>query len=161
MADLLVKLYDLPASAQAIEKLREDGVEIKRAIGPEKQAIVEWVEKKFSRSWASECDVALSVQPATCFLAIKDKQLIGFACYDSTLKGFFGPIGVDESLHKKGLGKALLIRTLEAMRDAGYGYAAIGWAGPVEFFRKTVGATVIEGSEPGVYKNLVKAAPRQ
>ena len=160
MADLLVKLYDLPPSAQALEKLREDGVEIRRAIGPEKHAVVEWAEQKFSRAWASECDVALSAQPATCFIAIKEKRIIGFACYDSTMKGFFGPIGVDETIQKKGLGKALLIRTLEAMRDAGYGYAAIGWAGPVEFFRKTVGATVIEGSEPGVYKNLVKAGPR-
>jgi len=161
MADLLVKLYELPPSAQALEKLREDGIEIRRAIGPEKHAIVEWAEKKFSRSWASECDVALSAQPVSCFIAVKEKQVIGFACYDATLKGFFGPIGVDESVKKKGLGKALLIRTLEAMRDAGYGYAAIGWAGPVEFFSKAVGATVIEGSEPGVYKNLVKAGPRQ
>ena len=161
MADLLVKLYDLPSSAQLLEALRGDGVEIRRAIGPEKHAITDWAEKKFSRSWASECDVALSAQPVTCFIAIKDKQVIGFACYDSTLKGFFGPIGVDAGTQKKGLGKALLIRTLEAMRDAGYGYAAIGWAGPVEFFKKTVGATVIEGSEPGVYKNLVKAGPRQ
>ena len=63
---------------------------------------------------------------------------------------------MDETIQKKGLGKALLIRTLEAMKDAGYGYAAIGWAGPVEFFKKAVGATVIEGSEPGVYKNLIK-----
>ena len=161
MADLLVKLYELPPSAQALEKLRGDGIEIRRAIGPEKHAIAEWAEKKFSRAWASECDVALSAQPVTCFIAIKDNQVIGFACYDSTMKGFFGPIGVDEGIQKKGLGKALLIRTLEAMREAGYGYAAIGWAGPVEFFRKTVGATVIEGSEPGVYRNLVKAVPRQ
>lgn len=161
MADLLVKLYELPPSAQALEKLLGDGIEIRRAIGPEKHAVVEWVEKKFSRSWASECDVALSAQPVTCFIAVREKQVIGFACYDATLKGFFGPIGVDESVKKKGLGKALLIRTLEAMREAGYGYAAIGWAGPVEFFSKTVGATVIEGSEPGVYKNLVKAVPRQ
>lgn len=161
MADLLVKLYELPSSAQALETLRAEGIEIRRAIGPEKHAVVEWAEKKFSRSWASECDVALSAQPVSCFIAVKEKQVIGFACYDATLKGFFGPIGVDESVKKKGLGKALLIRTLEAMRDAGYGYAAIGWAGPVEFFSKTVGATVIEGSEPGVYKNLVKAGPRQ
>jgi len=160
MADLLVKLYDLPSSAAGLEKLKEAGVEIRRAIGPEKHAVVEWAEKKFSRSWASECDVALSAQPVTCFIAIKDRRLLGFACYDSTLKGFFGPIGVDPESHKKGLGKALLIRTLEAMRDAGYGYAAIGWAGPVDFFKKTVGATVIEGSEPGVYRNLVKASPR-
>ena len=161
MADLLVKLYELPPSAQALEALRGDGIEIRRALGPEKHAIVEWAEKTFSRSWASECDVALSAQPVSCFIAVKEKQVIGFACYDATLKGFFGPIGVDESVKKKGLGKALLIRTLEAMRDAGYGYAAIGWAGPVEFFSKAVGATVIEGSEPGVYKNLVKAGPRQ
>ncbi|MDT8286229.1 MAG: GNAT family N-acetyltransferase, partial [Elusimicrobiales bacterium] len=84
----------------------------------------------------------------------------GFACYDSTLKGFFGPIGVDPGSHKKGLGKALLLRALEAMRDAGYGYAVIGWAGPADFFKKNAGAVAIEGSEPGVYRNLVKAGPK-
>ena len=160
MADLLVKLYDVPSSADSLAALAAEGVEVRRAIGPEKHAILDWVEKNFSRSWASECDVAMSGQPVTCFLAVKDRKIAGFACYDATLKGFFGPIGVDPDAHKKGLGKALLLRTLEAMRDAGYGYAAIGWAGPVDFFRKTVGATVIEGSEPGVYKNLVKARPR-
>lgn len=161
MADLLVKLYNLPPSAPLIEKLREQGVEIKRAIGPEKQAVSDWVEKTFSRNWASECEVALSAQPAGCFLAVKDKKLVGFACYDATSKGFFGPIGVDEAARSCGAGKALLIRTLEAMREAGYGYGVIGWAGPVEFFKKTVGATVIEGSEPGVYKDMVKALPRK
>jgi GNAT superfamily N-acetyltransferase len=160
MADLLVKLYELPSSAAAVEGLKADGVEIRRALGPEKHAVLDWAEKKFSRAWASECDIAMSSHPVTCFLAVKDGAIIGFACYDATLKGFFGPIGVDPDAHKKGLGKALLLRTLEAMRDAGYGYAAIGWAGPVDFFKKVAGATVIEGSEPGVYKNLVKAGPR-
>lgn len=161
MADLLVKLYEVPPSGAALEALARDGVEIRRAIGPEKHAVVEWAENKFSRAWAAECDVAMSGQPATCFIAVKTGKILGFACYDSTLKGFFGPIGVDPGAHKKGLGKALLLRTLEAMRDAGYGYAAIGWAGPVEFFKKTVGAVVIEGSEPGVYRDLVKAGPRE
>lgn len=160
MADLLVKLYDLPPAAPALEKLRAAGVEIKRAIGPEKHAIVEWAEKKFSRAWASECDAAISGSPSTCFIAVKDKAIIGFACYDSTSRGFFGPIGVDDSARAGGLGKGLLLRTLEAMREAGYGYAIVGWAGPVDFFKKTVGATVIEGSEPGVYKHMVKAGPR-
>jgi len=160
MADLLVKLYELPSAAKAVEDLKTDGVEIRRALGPEKHAVTEWAEKKFSRAWASECDIAMSSHPVTCFIAVKGGAIAGFACYDATLKGFFGPIGVDPEAHKKGLGKALLLRTLEAMRDAGYGYAAIGWAGPVDFFKKTVNATVIEGSEPGVYKNLVKAGPR-
>lgn len=160
MADLLVKLYEVPSSEPSVKRLSEEGVEIRRAIGPEKHAVEDWVEKHFSRSWASECDVAMSSHPITCFIAVKDRQIIGFACYDATLKGFFGPIGVDSGAHKKGLGTALLLRTMEAMRDAGYGYAAIGWAGPVDFFRKTVGAVEIAGSEPGVYRNLVKAGAR-
>lgn len=161
MSDLLVKLYDIPSSAPALQRLHEEGVEIRRVLGPEKHAVEEWVEQHFSRSWASECDVSMSSHPITCFIAIKEKAIIGFACYDATLKGFFGPIGVASSSHRKGLGKALLLRALEAMRDDGYGYAAIGWAGPVDFFRKTVGAVEIEGSEPGVYKNLVKAGRRE
>lgn len=161
MSDLLVKLYDLPPSRPAVERLLAGGIEIKRAIGPEKYVVTGWVEKKFSRGWASECDMAFSAQPACCFLAVKDKEIVGFACYDATCKGFFGPIGVDEGARTGGVGKALLLRTLEAMREAGYGYAVIGWAGPVDFFKKQTGAVVIEDSEPGVYRNMVKAAPGQ
>ncbi len=161
MADLLVKLYTLPESAQLIKKLREEGIVIKRAIGPEKQAVAGWVERTFSRAWASECEVAMSAQPAGCFLAVKGGEITGFACYDATSKGFFGPIGVEKSARGCGAGKALLIRTLEAMREAGYGYGVIGWAGPVEFFEHTVGAALIEGSEPGVYRDMVKAPPRK
>ena len=156
MSDLLVKLYELPDSRGALEKLRAVGIEIKRAIAPEKYHVLNWVGEKFSKGWASECDAAFARLPCSCFVAVKDTKTIGFACYDATVRGFFGPIGVDESLRKAGLGKGLLIRTLEAMREAGYGYAIIGWAGPVDFFRKTVGATVIPGSEPGIYRNMLK-----
>jgi len=156
MADLLVKLYGLPASAPATEKLAAAGIEIKRAIGPERRAVTDWVLAKFSKCWASEADCAFSQTPVTCFVAVKGGKPVGFACYDTTSKGFFGPIGVDDTERAGGLGKALLLRTLEAMRDAGYGYAIVGWAGPVDFFKKAAGATVIEGSEPGVYKNLLK-----
>ena len=37
------------------------------------------------------------------------------------------------------------------MRAEGYAYAIIGWASSVDFYRKAVGAIVIEGSEPGIY----------
>ncbi|MCX5785975.1 MAG: GNAT family N-acetyltransferase [Elusimicrobia bacterium] len=156
MADLLVKLYSLPESGGVYSALKEKGIELKRAIGPEKTAVVGWVLANFSKAWASEADVAFSQNPPGIFIALKDSGIIGFACYDTTAKGFFGPIGVAEKARTGGLGKGLLLRTLEAMREAGYGYAIVGWAGPVDFFKKTVGAVVIEGSEPGVYKNLVK-----
>ncbi len=40
----------------------------------------------------------------------------------------------------------------------GYAYAVIGWAGPTEFYEKTVGATIIEGSEPGIFRGPLKGA---
>ncbi|HAF94653.1 MAG: GNAT family N-acetyltransferase [Elusimicrobia bacterium GWC2_51_8] len=156
MADLLVKLYTLPESGGLYSALKEKGVEIKRAIGPEKIAVAGWVQANFSKAWASEAEVAFSQNPPGIFIAVKNGRMLGFACYDSTARGFFGPIGVAEGERAGGLGKGLLLRTLEAMREAGYGYAIVGWAGPVDFFKKTVGASVIEDSEPGVYKNMVR-----
>ena len=82
--------------------------------------------------------------------------MLGFACYDSTTKGFFGPTGVDESERGRGIGKMLLMYTLYLMRLDGYGYAAIGGAGPKDFYAKATGAVVIEGSEPGVYKGMLR-----
>lgn len=51
-----------------------------------------------------------------------------------------------------------MIRTLNAMREYGYGYAIIGWVSEAEnFYRKTVGAEYIKGGNPenGVYSNLI------
>ncbi len=153
--DLLVKLYRV-VDLNEDEFLKDKSIIIKRPIGPEKGVIVEWVRKNFSAGWASECDVALSKTPPTCFVAIKDLEIIGFACYDATVKNFFGPIGVVENFRKSGVGKALLIKTLKQMFYDGYGYAIIGWAGPVDFFKKTVGAIEIEDSDDSVYSNLLK-----
>lgn len=153
--DLLVKLYDV-ISLNENEFLKDKDIIIKRPIGPEKNAIVMWVRKNFSEGWASECDVALSKTPPTCFIAIKNNEIIGFACYDATVKNFFGPVGVMENFRKSGVGRALIIKTLKQMFYDGYAYAIIGWAGPVDFFKKTVGAIEIEGSDKSIYSNLIK-----
>lgn len=42
------------------------------------------------------------------------------------------------------------------MREQGYAYAIIGGVGPVEFYAKTVGAVVIEGSDPGIYRGMIR-----
>ena len=56
----------------------------------------------------------------------------------------------------RGIGKALLLASLLAMRESGYVYGIIGGAGPIEFYQKTVGATIIVDSEPGIYTDLLK-----
>lgn len=153
--DLFVKLYDIK-DIEENSFIKDKSVIIKRPIAPEKHKITEWVSKNFSQNWASEVDVSISKTPPTCFIALKNGQIIGFACYDSTSKGFFGPIGVLESERKTGVGKALLLKTLKQMYYDGYGYAVIGWAGPVEFFKKTAGAIEIPDSDTSVYKDMIR-----
>jgi GNAT superfamily N-acetyltransferase len=155
MADMLVKLYDLPPEPSRL-KLDAEGITIRRALSLEKHAVMEWVREKFGGAWASECDVSFAAQPPGCFIAVKDRQVIGFACCEATCKGFFGPTGVDDQWRGRGIGTHLLIVTLQAMKDMGYAYAIIGGVGPVEFYAKTAGAVLIEDSSPGIYRDLLK-----
>lgn len=155
MADMIVKLYDLPDASSQLAELEKQGVIIRRALAPEKHIVLGWIEEHFSNAWASECDVAFSHQPVGCFLAIEEKQIIGFACYEATCKNFFGPTGVSENQRGRGIGKALLFAALYAMRHEGYAYAIIGGVGPAEFYEKAVGAKLIEDSAPGIYRGLL------
>src|SRR4051794_30927105 len=129
--DLLVKLYDLPDSTVSLKKLRKRGIDIRRALAPEKTFVTDWVRRTFSTAWANECDVAFSRLPVSCFVAVNSSALLGFACYDATCKGFFGPTGVDPTSRGTGVGTALLLVTLSAIAAHGYAYAIIGGVGPV------------------------------
>lgn len=156
MPDMLVKLYDFQTDCTIHEKLKDEGIEVRRAMAPDKRLITEWVSKNFGDGWASECDVSFSNTPVSCFVAVKSAQIIGFACYEATARDYFGPTGVIEAARGKGIGTALLYSCLNSMKVMGYAYAIIGSAGPVDYYHKTAGATVIEGSEPGIYKNLIR-----
>jgi GNAT superfamily N-acetyltransferase len=153
--DMLVKLYDLPDSRATYDRLRQAGITLRRALAPEKHKVSAWVRKTFSEAWASEAEVAFSRQPVSCFIAVQERKIIGFACHDATCPNFFGPTGVEPKAQKGGIGKALLFACLEDMRHQGFGYAIIGGVGPTEFYAKAVGAVAIEGSEPGIYRGLL------
>ena len=157
MADMLVKLYDLPEVAPLIRSLSGQGVVIRTARAYEKHLVVEWVGGLFGRGWASECDVAFSNHPVSCLIATEGGRIIGFACFDCTCKNFFGPTGVSETKRGLGIGKALFLACLHAMAADGYAYAIIGGPGPGDFYVRTAGATTIEGSSPGIYRDGLKA----
>lgn len=156
MPDMLVKLYELPDERPYLEKMKEHGIVIRRAIAPEKRLVVGFARDRFNPAWGDECEVAFSRLPVSCWIAHTSEELVGFACYDSIQKGFFGPTGVLPSQRGKGVGAALLVLSLKAMYAEGYAYGVIGGAGPTEFYEKIVGATVIEGSAPGVYRHMLK-----
>lgn len=155
MADLLVRLYDLP-EFEAEARVAAAGITVRRAIGPERYFVIDWVRTNFQDVWASEVSAGMSRMPVTVWVAVRDGQLLGFACHDTTALGFFGPTGVAEEARHQGIGEALLIATLKGMREAGYAYAVIGDPGPVEFYTKRLDALEIPKSKPGVYAGMLR-----
>jgi predicted N-acetyltransferase YhbS len=156
--DLLVNLYsrrivDLAARVGAVEGT------IRVALPPELHIVQRWVRENFSEYWVSEVTAAMAHQPPGCLIAIVDGELVGFACYDATSRGFFGPTGVAEGQRGKGIGLALLFHTLMAMKAQGYAYAIIGSVGPQEFYVSAAGAVPIAGDREDVYQGLLRVTP--
>ena len=164
---MLVRLYALPELAPVLAALTPHGLEIRRAHQSEKHILADWVRCRFKESWAVGCETALDRRPVSCYIAVAKslpdpstndpyelppERLLGFACYDVASKGMFGPMGVREDYRRRGIGTALLLSCLYAMKDDGYAYAVIGWAGSIDFYTGAVGATVIAESEPGIFR---------
>ncbi|MBK1791542.1 GNAT family N-acetyltransferase [Persicirhabdus sediminis] len=155
MIDMLVRLLELPASDELVKRVEDQGIIIRRARPYEKHIVANWAEENFAPKWKSEVEIACTRQPVTCYIATKDKKILGFACYDSTAKAYFGPTGVSESARGTGIGKALLFKCLEGLREQGYVYGIIGGVGPKEFYEKACGAIEIPGSDPGIYVDIL------
>ncbi|HBD93273.1 MAG: hypothetical protein A2015_15265 [Spirochaetes bacterium GWF1_31_7] len=155
MGDMLVKLYDLDFSKISKETF-SDEISIVRALSPDKHKVLSFVKEKFSENWVSECEKSFMNNPISCFIAVKEKKIIGFGCYDATAKGFFGPTGIEEKNRNQGIGAKILLSCMKDMWDHEYGYAIIGWTFKArKFYEKIVGAIEIENSFPGIYKRMI------
>ena len=141
MTDILVRLLGLKTTAMEIP-----GVHIRRPIPHEKGTFKQWVAKHFGEAWGEEFECSFKALPVTAFVAMTNNRIVGFACYDVTYRGYFGPTGVLESERRKGIGKALMLRSMLGLRELGYAYAIIGGAGPVDFYVKTLGGIPIPDS---------------
>ena len=172
MTDMLVKLYALPEVTSLLTALNQKGLEIRKPHPSEKYVLAEWVRQHFKESWAVGCEVALEHKPVGCYIAVEksqadvpsddpydlpDEVLVGFACYDVASKGMFGAMGVKEGYQRRGIGTALLLACLHAMKEEGYAYAVVGWVASVDFYSHAVGATVIPDSEPGIFRGKLVA----
>ncbi len=155
MTDMLVRLYALPSAVDACAALAQRGVTVRRSLLPERPVVVDWVAQRYP-AWTTEVEASYARVPVACFVAVREANLVGFACIDAFAPNFFGPSAVDEDERGAGIGRALLLAALAAMRDAGYAYAIIGGVGPREFYAKTVGAVAIDGSTPGAYAGMLR-----
>ncbi len=159
MADMLVKLYPLPAAPGLEEELAARGVRIMKALSLDLSKVVAFTEENGHPSWADEIRASFANNPASCYVAVKNKQVIGFACYEATARGFFGPTLVREDERRQGVGKALLLKCLFSMREMGYAYAIIGWPDPkaIHFYEQACGGMMIPGEGIGVYSRMIGA----
>ena len=96
--DMLVNLYRLP------ERSEIKDVRIQRVLAPDAGRVLAFIEKTFSPGWTAESRNALYAQPCRCFIAQKGGECVGFACYDSTALGYYGPLGVAKKARKLGIG---------------------------------------------------------
>ena len=87
MPDLLVNLLKLPAPADTQEFV------VRRAQPFELSRVRDFVATNFSTSWADEISVGFARQPVSVYIAIQ-REIVGFAAYECTRRGFFGPTGV-------------------------------------------------------------------
>lgn len=156
MADLIVNLYEKDYLNDVDVKLRNDEIKIKRLLSPNADNLVEFVKTHFSEGWASEVKAGSYKEHPTCFVATHNDKIIGFACYDATAKGYFGPTGVDPNYRGNNVGQVLLLNTLEAMKHAGYGYAVIGGVNERVrgFYAKYVNFQVFD-VKPDLYNRLI------
>jgi len=125
MADMLVKLYNMPHPHDIEENLSGSGIKIKKALAPDRSRIIAFSRTCTKDDYSDEVRAAFSNNPVTCYIATREKEIIGFACYEAAAKNFSGPMAVLESERKKGIGKALLLKSLESMQELGYAYVVI------------------------------------
>jgi GNAT superfamily N-acetyltransferase len=125
-----------PAAPSDEKRLESAGVKVMRA-GPDTP---EWVRGIWGGGWAWEVEQSLGRDGAGCWVAVRDGEILGFAAYGANRPSWFGPMGTAPAAEGLGVGRVLLRRCLADQLADGHGTAQIGWAGPVAFYSKTVGA---------------------
>lgn len=133
----------------------------RRIFPSDKEKLLDFIKDAFpkEKGWVMEAERAW--QEGNVFLAVAEKKIIGFACFDCSGKGYFGPFGVLLDYRGKGVGTELFYACLDSMRNEGYGYAVIGWVddSAVGFYKRTADAVYIPNTEPNktLYKRRVMA----
>ncbi len=155
--DLLVKLWSLPDKMPVLQALQARGVSIKRVIAPDRGRVLAFVREHFGEGWMHECEAALSTVPSTCYIAVREREILGFSCFEATGKDYFGPIGVKKEARVSGVGTGLLLCSLHSMWAPPPAHATTGRADePSGSFETTAAAVPIEGGHPAIYQNLIR-----
>jgi mycothiol synthase len=141
--DMAVHLHRVDLDTRdVLDRLAAEGIVIKRASPDEVDATAAMARETFSAEWAAEVSEAAYFDPLPLFIAREGARIVAFAAYDVTGPARFGPTGTDPAYRRRGIGGALLKECLRSLRDRGEVVAAIGWAGPIGYYARAVGARI-------------------
>jgi mycothiol synthase len=136
-----LKLAQLDIS-EAVTRLAGRGIVVRRATDADIPATAAFNLQTFSRGWQIEVDETRRFGIPPLNIALYQDQIVGFAAYDVTGYGRFGPTGTRPDMRQQGIGGVLLKMCMQQMIDRGDSIAEIAWAGPVAFYTREVGARI-------------------
>jgi phosphoribosylglycinamide formyltransferase 1 len=146
--NLVVDLADRPAQQAPAE------IDV-ASPGPIDDRTLAWIDESFGGAWSSEAHAGINV------IARRDDAPVGFATIDARgltyawLRGIarehdvglFGPFGVAPQERKTSLGRSLLARALDTLRERGYARALIPAVGDerlIQYYQDAASARVAE-----------------
>lgn len=138
---------DLVASLKnyRLPELNNTSFIIRRAKETDRDELYNFIKTEFNEGWANNVIEGLLGDKPPVFIALADKEIIGFGAFDVVRKrkGLFGPMGIKIQKRVNRVGYSILHRCLNDMNEIGYEYAIISEAGPIEFYEKSCGAVII------------------
>jgi len=137
--DMIVNLNN-DFSIDCIEK-----VSIRKVTDDDKDMVREFALKNFYERWTKTIDYGLGLENIPIYIALLDKNLVGFAGYNISRqrKGYFGPLGVLRVFRDRKIGQSLLKACLIDMKNIGFKTCIIGNVSSIEFYEKACGAKII------------------
>ena len=156
IVNMICDLAALPFSSEAHERaLRASGVTLR---GPDHASDRErdWIAANFGGNWPAEASAGQNW-----FSYDSGGALSGFATFEQRVHrywwlegwleqadvGIFGPMGVAPYQRGRQVGTVLAQQALLSLKELGFRRALIPAVGPVEFYQRCCGATVIQRLE--------------
>ncbi|MDZ7372935.1 MAG: GNAT family N-acetyltransferase [candidate division KSB1 bacterium] len=125
-------------------RLASQGIEVRRA-GPEDWEATIAALSRYFPQWVPEARRTFDNDPVSLHLALYKGRVVGFAAYDANNlgTGWFGPMGTHPRWRGRGIGRVLYLRCLRDLQAQGHTKAIIPWVGPIGFYFRVSGATVV------------------
>lgn len=129
--------FEIPKDVRDVEAARRaEGYHVEKLTLPYVAEVIDFNDREFDPDWTRSIREALKtgVPMSNILVVLRDEKVVGFCIYGAYdgINERFGPFGVAESLRGTGLGKVLLYRCLEQMRQEGLHTAWFLWTGEKE-----------------------------